>query len=170
MLAANGRKLAVVIGGAIALTACGRTTLGIIGRDSGTTAADVERPRDAFAADGRSPKDAAADPGTADAGPDTPWSPDSASPDTPISNEEVGPDGGTILIDATAGIDQGAATDGGGPSACTVAPVLGSLVLSAATDVLLYSMALGELNGDGQPDLVVTNQNDELGESAPRAS
>jgi hypothetical protein len=171
----NTRMFGRVVAAALAIAACGRTELSSIDAGDAGPPPDLELERDLPVDSSSVHADVAPDArdSTADTGPDTPvLGRDSGGPDAPITNQDTGldapnppsrnldaeMDGNSVPIDSLPIIDQGSSPDGGGPPACTAAPALGRLVLSAPTGVVLYSMALGELDGDGKLDIVTTNQ------------
>jgi hypothetical protein len=93
--AEGARKLGLVIAGAIALAACGRTNLGVPGRDSGTVRPDGRAAAE-VSADGRpSEVDGGADLAPPDAGSDARFGRESAGPDSAAPNQDTPPDAGS---------------------------------------------------------------------------
>ena len=187
MLAKHARRFGLLLAAAVAVTACGRTKLGYMdARDSGKTLPDAghegDRPGDSsparadavadarlvardIAPDTSIPDGDRAGPDTTivpkDAVPDVPvLVPDSAGPDTAITSKDTGPDRG-IDQRETAAEARGQDTGGNeaGPLACTGAPVFGGSRWVNGGDHPV-ALALGDLNRDGEPDIVTANQSE----------
>jgi hypothetical protein len=170
MLAENACRFAFVVTAGLAITACSRAGLKSNGgKDSGTTVSDAVAGRDLPAGLDVRPdapeigKDTGSD--ASDARPEA----GDAARDASILDKDAGsdasdaPEVGDMAKDASIfGKESGTDTPGrearavdGGLVACTGNPVLGRLLPLVEAGDFSTTIAVGDLNGDGKPDLVL---------------